>query len=54
MFRLAIVGTPDEIADRIRWLQARGVSQVSIGPPLGADKERALRIIAEKVVSRFR
>jgi len=54
MFRLAIVGTPDEIADRIRWLQARGVTQISIGPPLGSDKERALRITAEQVVARLR
>ncbi len=54
MFRLAISGTPDEIADRIRWLQAEGVTQISIGPPLGTDKDRALRTTAEKVLSTFR
>lgn len=54
MFRLAISGTPAMIIDRIRWLKARGVTQVSIGPPLGIDKDRALRITAEHVLTRFR
>jgi len=54
MFRLAISGTPAMIVDRIRWLKARGVTQVSIGPPLGIDKDRALRITAEHVLTQFR
>ena len=54
MFRLAIMGTPDEIVERVRWLQDRGATQISIGPPLGLDKERALRTTAAEVIARFR
>ncbi|MDR7522092.1 MAG: LLM class flavin-dependent oxidoreductase [Armatimonadota bacterium] len=54
MFRLAVTGTPEEVAGRVRWLQARGATQVSIGPPLGPDRERALRLTAERVIARFR
>jgi 5,10-methylenetetrahydromethanopterin reductase len=54
MFRLAISGTPDAIVERIHWLKGCGVTQVSIGPPLGPDKAEALRIAAEQVIPRFR
>jgi 5,10-methylenetetrahydromethanopterin reductase len=54
MFRLAIAGTPDEMVERVRWLQTRGATQISIGPPLGLDKERALRATAERVIARLR
>ncbi|MDR7417308.1 MAG: LLM class flavin-dependent oxidoreductase [Armatimonadota bacterium] len=54
MFRLAIAGTPDEMVERVRWLRARGATQISIGPPLGADKEHALRATAERVIARLR
>ena len=53
MFRLAITGTVDEIVERVTWLRERGVTQVSVGPPLGLDKELALRITAERVIARF-
>ncbi len=54
MFRLAIVGSPDELIERVRWLQQRGATQINIGPPLGPDRERALRLTAERVLSAFR
>jgi 5,10-methylenetetrahydromethanopterin reductase len=54
MFRLAISGTPQMIVERIHWLAAQGVTQVSIGPPLGADKDRALQITAQDVLPDFR
>ncbi len=54
MFRLGITGSADEVVERIRWLQARGVTQVNIGPPLGPEKEWALRATAEGVIARFR
>ncbi len=54
MFRLAITGTADEVVERVRWLRDRGVTQVSVGPPLGLDKEAALRLTAERVLTRFR
>jgi len=52
MFRLAISGEPEHVVERVRWLQARGATQINIGPPLGLDKERALRLTAEQVVAR--
>lgn len=46
MFRLAIYGDPEAMVERLRWLAARGVTQINIGPPLGPDRERALRTTA--------
>ncbi|MBX0329567.1 LLM class flavin-dependent oxidoreductase [Oscillochloris sp. ZM17-4] len=46
MFRLAIYGSPDDMLARLRWLAARGVTQINIGPPLGPDPEAALRLTA--------
>ena len=54
MFRLAIYGSPAEMIEKVRWLQSKGVTQINIGPPLGPDKERALRLTAEQVIAAFR
>ncbi len=54
MFRLAIAGEPGQVVERVKRLQARGVTQINIGPPLGLDKERALRATAQGVIARFR
>lgn len=54
MFRLAIYGDPDEMVERLRWLVDRGVTQINIGPPLGPDPERALRVTGERVLARLR
>lgn len=54
MYRLAIAGDADQVVERIAWLRAQGVTQVNIGPPLGLDRERALRATAERILGRFR
>jgi 5,10-methylenetetrahydromethanopterin reductase len=54
MFRLGITGEPATMAERVRWLHTRGVTQVNIGPPLGPDTERALRLTAARVLACFR
>lgn len=54
MFRLAIAGDPEQLTERVQWLAARGATQINIGPPLGLDKERALRLTAERVIARRR
>lgn len=54
MFRLAIYGDPDTMRERVRWLAERGVTQVNLGPPLGPDPERALRITGEQIIARMR
>lgn len=46
MFRLAIYGESEEMLARLRWLAERGITQINIGPPLGPDPERALRLTA--------
>lgn len=54
MFRLAIFGDPEAMLERLRWLAARGVTQINIGPPLGPDPEAALRLTGERVLRRLR
>jgi 5,10-methylenetetrahydromethanopterin reductase len=54
MFHLAIYGSPDEMVAKLRWLAARGVTQINIGPPLGPDPEAALRITGEQVLPQLR
>jgi 5,10-methylenetetrahydromethanopterin reductase len=54
MFRLAIYGAPDEMVERLRWLAARGVTQINIGPPLGPDPLTALRRTGERVLPLLR
>ncbi|NJN17615.1 MAG: LLM class flavin-dependent oxidoreductase [Oscillochloris sp.] len=54
MFRLAIYGDPDDMLARLEWLAACGVTQINLGPPLGPDREQALRVTAERVIARLR
>lgn len=54
MFKLAIYGAPEEMVAKVRWLQGKGVTQINIGPPLGPDREQALRQTAEKVMREFK
>jgi 5,10-methylenetetrahydromethanopterin reductase len=54
MFRLAIYGAPEEMVAKVRWLRDKGVTQINIGPPLGPDREQALRQTAEKVMREFK
>lgn len=54
MFRLAIFGSPEDMIARVRWLQGKGVTQINIGPPLGPDRDWALRATAEMVMAAFR
>ncbi|CCH31932.1 LLM class flavin-dependent oxidoreductase [Actinosynnema sp. NPDC047251] len=50
MLRLAVVGTPDEVAVRLRGLVDAGVTQLSIGGPLGPDPDAAIRLLGERVL----
>jgi 5,10-methylenetetrahydromethanopterin reductase len=54
MFRLAIYGDPEAMLERVHWLAEQGVTQVNLGPPLGANPEQALRITGEQVIARMR
>ncbi|MBB5959739.1 5,10-methylenetetrahydromethanopterin reductase [Saccharothrix tamanrassetensis] len=50
MLRLAVVGTPAEVVARLRRLVAAGVTQLSIGGPLGPDPGAAIRLLGEQVL----
>jgi 5,10-methylenetetrahydromethanopterin reductase len=54
MHQLAIVGTPEEAIKKIELLIESGVTQVSIGGPLGPDPKETLRLFGEKVIPYFR
>lgn len=53
MLRLAIVGTPTHVVERIRELANIGVTQVNIGGPLGPDPEEAIALIGRRVIPAF-
>ena len=54
MLRVALVGTPKDIIPRIEGLLAAGVTHVSLGGPLGPDPRRAIEILGDEVLPRFR
>jgi 5,10-methylenetetrahydromethanopterin reductase len=54
MMQLAVVGSPKEAIAKIEMLADAGVTQVSIGGPLGPDPAAAIRLIGEKVIPYFR
>jgi 5,10-methylenetetrahydromethanopterin reductase len=54
MFRLALAGTPEHVADRIAGLRALGVTHVSLGGPLGPDPHEAVRLLGERVLPALR
>ncbi len=54
MMKLAVVGSPKEAIAKIEMLAEAGVTQVSIGGPLGPDPGEAIRLIGEQVIPYFR
>jgi 5,10-methylenetetrahydromethanopterin reductase len=54
MLRLAIVGTPDEVIQRIEGLAQSGITHVNLGGPLGPDPEEAIRLVGRCVIPHFR
>jgi 5,10-methylenetetrahydromethanopterin reductase len=54
MFQLAIYGAPQDMVAKVRWLQSKGVTQINIGPPLGPNREQALRQTGEMVMREFK
>lgn len=53
MTDLAIRGTPDDVISRIESLADMGVTQVSLGGPLGPDPNEAIRLMGEYVIPYF-
>lgn len=54
MMQLALAGTPRQIMPRIQALLEAGVTQVSLGGPLGPDPRRAIELLGSQVLPHFR
>lgn len=54
MMKLAVVGTPKDAIAKIEMLADAGVTQVSIGGPLGPDPGATIRLFGEQVIPYFR
>jgi 5,10-methylenetetrahydromethanopterin reductase len=54
MMKLAVVGRPRDAIAKIEMLADAGVTQVSIGGPLGPDPASAIRLMGDKVIPYFR
>jgi 5,10-methylenetetrahydromethanopterin reductase len=54
MLGLGIAGDAGQVRERCRGLVAAGARHLSFGPPLGADPEPAVRVIARRVVAPLR
>ena len=54
MCRIAMAGTPAEIVPRVEALLEAGVTHVSLGGPLGPDPRRAIELLGDQVLPRFR
>jgi 5,10-methylenetetrahydromethanopterin reductase len=53
MLRIGVVGTANDVIERLEPLAAAGVRHFSFGPPLGPDPLQALRLLG-KVAAHFR
>ncbi|MDG6996880.1 MAG: LLM class flavin-dependent oxidoreductase [Nitrososphaerota archaeon] len=54
MMKLAIVGTPNDCIEQIERLERNGITQVSIGAPLGPDPKEAIGLIGSQIIPHFR
>jgi 5,10-methylenetetrahydromethanopterin reductase len=54
MLRLGLAGTPEDVTGRIAALAGAGVTQISLGGPLGPDPAEAIRLLGERVIPELR
>jgi len=54
MMKLAVVGNPKDAIAKIEMLAEAGITQVSMGGPLGPDPREAIRLFGEQVIPYFR
>jgi 5,10-methylenetetrahydromethanopterin reductase len=54
MLDLAVVGTPKQVIPRIELLLESGITQVSIGGPLGPEPRRTIELLGDQVLPYFR
>ena len=54
MTDLAIRGTPEDVIRRIETIADMGITQISLGGPLGPDPDEAIRLMGERVIPYFK
>jgi len=54
MHRLAVAGSPGDAIAKIEMLIDAGITQVSVGGPLGPDPREAIRLFGEKIIPYFK
>jgi len=54
MLRLAVVGTPKQVIPRIEKIVESGITQVSIGGPLGPDPRKTIELLGDQVIPYFK
>jgi 5,10-methylenetetrahydromethanopterin reductase len=54
MLRLAVVGSPHDAIRKIELLAKAGITQVSVGGPLGPDPRETIRLFGEHIIPYFR
>jgi len=54
MTRLAISGNVEDVIQRIEAIAEMGITQVSLGGPLGPDPAQAIRLMGERVIPYFK
>ncbi len=54
MLRLAVTGSPRDVIARIEKLAEAGITQVSVGGPLGPDPRETIRLFGEQIIPHFR
>ena len=53
MLRIGVMGTANDVIERLEPLAAAGVQHMSFGPPLGPDRLEAVQLLG-KVLRHFR
>jgi 5,10-methylenetetrahydromethanopterin reductase len=54
MLDLALHGNVDQCIERIEKLEKKGVTNIGLGSPLGADPEEAVKLVGKKVIPCFK
>jgi len=53
MLKLALVGTPATVIERIERLADAGITQINLGGPLGPDPAESIRLVGRQVIPHF-
>lgn len=54
LLQLGVSGTPEQVVERCRHVLDAGAHHLSFGPPLGADRLEAVRLLGERVIPALR